>query len=211
MPLMKLPVRSLIVTLANAKILFSPGSRVPVETYKKNQGVTDIVGPNLFTLGGVPKAKSIYTEAKTWAPIGVDLKREDIPWESFLNQTPWPFENELTHIPILGMNKFNESVFIHKETKSLIVSDLIFNITSARGFGPWLILSLFDTFNKPNICRLFVTMISDKKLFLESMQNLLKQDFERIITCHGEVIESNGKSVLKNGLKNRGLLKEISK
>lgn len=56
MPLMQLPVRTPLISLANAKVLVSPGSRLRPEQLQEMAGATDIIAPNLFHCAGVPKA-----------------------------------------------------------------------------------------------------------------------------------------------------------
>jgi hypothetical protein len=48
MPLVNLPVRSVIVPVEDKSILISPGSQVQEWQYKPNLKVTDVVAPSLF-------------------------------------------------------------------------------------------------------------------------------------------------------------------
>jgi hypothetical protein len=205
MPLMKLPVRSVIVKLSNANILISPGSRLTEKDYKEMGNITDVIAPNLFHCGGIAKAKQFLPEAKTWGVVGVKKLKPEIKWSEILEPQKWPYNKELEMIAIQGISKINEVLFFHPETKSLIVTDLCFNIRNTKGFGPWLILNLFGTYNRFGISKFFLKYADDKKAFINSMENLLKIDFENIIVSHGENVMGGAKELLIKALKERGL------
>lgn len=213
MPLMNLPVRSVVIHWTQSDgtkrgILFSPGSKIDRNIYHdlKNRGIeiTDIVANNLFHLGGVPKAKSIFPTATTWGPLGAKEKRSDIQWDKTLDQDPWPYENEVSLHPLRGQ-KVNESVFIHRNTKALIVADLCFNMTKISGLGPWIILNLFGTYRKFGVSKFFIRFVQDHAKFAESLNQLFSSDFDQIIVSHGENVLTDGKTILRQALAKRGI------
>ena len=205
MPLMELPVNSVLVSINEKRILISPGSKNQREQYLKEWNITDIIAPNLFHTAGIKKAYEQYPKANLWGPMGVEKKQPELPWNNIFFQTPWPFEEQLPCLLIGGMPSFNECVFIHVPTKTLIVTDLCFNLKNIEGFGARIILTMFGTYNNFGISRFFSTYIRDKKTFKASIEKLFSYDFENIIVGHGSVLTGNAKNLILKSLKARGL------
>jgi len=205
MPLMQLPVRTPLISLANAKVLVSPGSRLRPEQLQKMAGATDIIAPNLFHCAGVPKAAAALPQAKLWVVQGGMAAKPDIPWSAELTESAWPYTDELPFVAIGGMPAFNEAVFIHKKSKSLIVSDLCFNMRDVRGFGSWLILNLFGTYRKLGVSRFFMKFVKDREAFTKSMEELFSYDFDNIIVSHGDNVMGGGRRRLLEALQERGI------
>lgn len=103
-----------------------------------------------------------------------------------------------------------EIVFNHKPTKTLIEGDLLFNLPATeqhsksgdahtgiftkifiavggtQGANPWQKRLLW-----------YAVASGDRTGFGESMRKIDKWDFDRIVPCHGDVIESGGKGVFE--------------
>ncbi|MCB0376985.1 MAG: hypothetical protein KDD33_00705 [Bdellovibrionales bacterium] len=205
MPLMKLPIRSVCVQLEGAKIFFSPGSTLKKKTLQNLSAVSDIVASNLFHCAGIEQTHNLFPEAKIWGPQGVNKTYPEIPWKGFFTQTPWPYEEDLTHIPVLGMPMVRESVFCHKKSRTLLVTDLCFNMQESKGVGTWIILNLFGTYRRFAISKLFAGAIKDKEAFKKSMDLILQLDFDNLVMSHGLSIEGRAKDRLVEALKERGL------
>lgn len=207
MPLMALPVRSVLLKLKDHKnILISPGSRLRDSDYQKMNNISDIVAPSLFHCGGVTQAVQYNSKAKVWGVPGAKDLKPSILWSDIISESTWPYGDELEIIFLEGMPKVNEVIFLHKETKSLIVADLCFNLLNQKGVGSWIILNLFGTYNKLGISRFFLKFVEDQKAFQGSINKILQQDFENIILSHGDNVISGAKPLLANSFKERGFV-----
>lgn len=208
MPLMELPLRSTIIKYKNEVIIISPidFTASQIDEIKKMGTVTTIIAPSLFHHIFVKRIHKIFDSAKIFCVKGLETKRADIKWDGIIDPSNWRFKDEIELILVEGMPKVNEALFLHKPTKTLIVVDLVFNLINARGLGSFIILSLFGTYQKLGISRFFMMLIKDRAAFIKSMQTVLNYDFQKIIMCHGEVINDNGKSVLTHALKARGFI-----
>jgi hypothetical protein len=207
MPLMELPLRSTAIALKNkAVVVISPTGNIEQHQKKIDAmgQVEAIVAPNLFHHLFVQKAVELYPNAKVFGANGFAKKRPDIKWDGFLGIDRWPFDEELQLFPIAGMPKFNEFVFLHKASRSLIVTDLCFNLKNMSGIGAFFILSLFGSRNRFAVSRLFAMLVKDKPAFTTSIKKILEADFDRIIMAHGEILAQNAKHVLLEGLAARG-------
>jgi len=105
-----------------------------------------------------------------------------------------------------------EVVVFHKPSKTLIEADLLFNLPATEqfskagvpantGFLTKLFVGIMNTRGTPTWQRRFnwyAASKADRKGFTESIARIEKWDFERIIPCHGDVIETNGKGVFQS-------------
>ncbi len=203
---MNLPVRSTLVTLPRGRIIISPGSKLDRSILNKIDRVTDLVAPNLFHCSGVPKSAAIFTSAKTWAPEGAKELKPHIAWSKTLGIDEWPYQDELSLVPIAGLPKVNEFVFVHQESRSLIVADLCFNLIDSQGPGAWLILNLFGTYKKLGISRFMLKFLKDKPALEKSLAHLFTFDFDNIIVGHGRNVIGGARGLLKEAFRERGLL-----
>ena len=203
MPLMQLPCRTVVMQLQSARVLFSPASTLTAQHLRDAGAVTDIVGPSLLHLEGGPAAVAAHPSARLWGPKGAVKKQPGHEW-AVLGMEPWPFEGELAHVALEGMPTVRESVFLHRASGSLLVTDLAFHIDQPRGFGPWLLLSLFGTHGRFGVSRLFARMVKDKAAFERSLDAVLALDFDRLVPAHGTVVESGAKAALRAALRERG-------
>ncbi len=205
MPLLKLSVCSVFASLRAGRILISPGSRLDSIQLKSLGMVSDIVAPNLFHSGGINQAAQIFPEAKIWGPRGAAKLKPHIKWTAELSNQNWPYQNELPMLELRGMPKINECVFIHLESKTLILTDLAFNLTKTEGFGAKLIFSMFGTYKKFATSRFFMSHVKDRTEFSNSLSELFKYDFANIIVSHGESIQGQAKERLRKALLERDI------
>lgn len=107
------------------------------------------------------------------------------------------------------MNK--ELVFCHKPSRTLIEADMLFNLPAneqysksdkspTSGFLTKLFISLNNTKGAAiGQKRLlwYVSSSADRKGFGKSVDKIRSWDFDRIIPCHGDVIETGGKGIFE--------------
>ena len=207
MPLMGLPVRTVVVQTATGSIMISPGSQLTSEQLHANGPITDLVAPNLFHSAGIPQAHVAHPQARIWgvSPMTKASRRSPaIKWTHELSEKSWLFSDELPLVAIEGMPTIKEFVFIHKPSRSLIVTDLCFNMTKATGFGAWLILNIFGTYRKFGVSSLFLKGVKDRSAFMTSLARVFAHDFDNIVVSHGEPIQGGGKAALRDALERRG-------
>ncbi len=205
LPLLDLPVQTVVVELVNARVLISPGSQLTENQLDQIGPIHHIIAPSLLHCGGIEKAQKVFPDAKLWGPPQGRTFKSQIKWDFILFSDEWPFQNELLIHEILGMPKINEIVFFHQQSQSMIVTDLCFNLTKVKGIGAWTILNLFGTYKKFAISKLYLKYVTDQSAFKKSVNDLLNLDFENIILSHGENVIGNGKDIFLSALKKRDL------
>lgn len=207
MPLMELPVRTVVVQTATGSIMISPGSRLTPDQLRANGSITDLVAPNLYHSAGIPKAHVAHPHARIWgvSPTNKTSRRSpEIKWTHELSEKSWLFHDELPVVAIDGMPSVKEFVFIHKPSRSLIVTDLCFNMIDSKGFGAWLILNIFGTYRKFGVSSLFLKGVKDRSAFMSSLAKVFAHDFDNIIVSHGKIVQGGAKATLRDALERRG-------
>lgn len=203
-----MPLRSTLVRLTNGhSILISPVKfdENQLQELQKSPP-THIVAPNNFHHLYISAASEVFPNAKLLAAPGLQQKRADVKWTSTLDEATWPHQDELQMIFVGGAPKYNECVFYHKATRTLITTDLFFNFKNlSNSFGN-LIFKIMGSFNKPAVSRLLKLLTKDKVQFQKDLMRILDLDFDRIVMAHGEIVESGGKKLFTSALKERGLI-----
>ena len=113
--------------------------------------------------------------------------------------SPNEWEGEIDAIQISGIPKINEHVFLHRASKTLIVSDLLFNLTNdydrrTRTLFRW----LSGVKEHPGSSRLFRFLIKDRAAFEQSLRVILAMPFENLIPGHGTPIVGQAREQLGN-------------
>jgi hypothetical protein len=130
-----------------------------------------------------------YAGADLYAARGLREKRPDLTFAGDVPNDLW--QGEIDQAVFKGHRMLDEVVFVHRPTRSLIVGDTYFN------FGPDapLMTRLFT--GPPGPTRLFRKGVADKAAARESSNGILALDFDRIVTGHGDIVETGGKAAFR--------------
>lgn len=201
-----LPVRSTVIATSRGVVIispikFTPGQFAQIESLGK---VTDIIAPSLWHHLYLPKTAERFHDATIWGPKGCKEKRPDIMWDKILGHDLWAHQNDIEMIPLHGMPNVNEVVFFDKATRSLIATDLVFNLQRPKGWASAIVLGLAGTYKKFGVSRILVNAVKDRAAFSESVKKIFSWDFDQIVMGHGDILVADGKIKLKNAFNERG-------
>lgn len=208
MPIMSLPVKMTLIHLTDGIVMISPLPEIErfkdeIDRFGK---ITDIVAPNLFHNLGLKKAMELYPAARLWGAKGFKEKIPDLNWHNEISPENWIYQEKLSVLQIEGTPKTNEIVFIHRESHTLIATDLCFNILNGHGLGHWLIFKMTGTYKRFGVSRFFLSLVKERQIFAESIQRLLSENFDNIILAHGENIVGNGNTRLQEAMRERKVI-----
>lgn len=113
---------------------------------------------------------------------------------------PQEIDGELKCIPIQG-TRVEEAVFIHIPSRTLVHCDLAFNMGHVfSGLTKWFMEwnQVPGRFGPSRLMNLVLT--KDQRSLMASFERLFKEDFDRVIVNHGDVVESGGKEKLSAGI-----------
>jgi len=191
-----LPVggRSTAIKLANGDVWVLASTTLDKSTKEK----IDEMGSVRYIVAGNTEHNLFLGEFKTAYPhaklIGTEplvAKRNDLKFDGAYGKDPvgtkYGYEPEIQacYFPETGNN---EMAFFHAESKSLLEADLLINLKPPFGVGPY--SAFHKTLAKWNT--------KDAKATREHAKFVAGWDFDRIIPCHGDVVETGGKEAWKS-------------
>jgi hypothetical protein len=156
--------------------------------------VEQIVAPNRYHHLFAAAAKKRYPAARLWAVPGLPERRPAIPFDGTLGGEP-PWSSELETIVLTSVRRFNEAVFFHRASGTVVCADLLFNIRREDGFATRLLYRALGVYGKPAQSWFFRLSI-DRTTARAQLDAILAWDFRRICMAHGDVLDENAKAVL---------------
>lgn len=132
-----------------------------------------------------------------WGAKGLVEKRPDLSFAGTVELGVNPFGSCIELLPMKCFSMTNEIAVLHKPSRSLVVTDLVFNFSSQ---APWLTRTAMWCMGGYPGCK--TTLLErwgmDRNIAREEISQLLDWDFDRLIMCHGEVVETGGKEALRS-------------
>ncbi len=163
-----------------------------------------ILVPNRFHCSDAGAFSKRFPHAKVLSSVAARkaLKKQGCKVDGWL---PRDWEgHELAAFPLQGTRGLGEILFVHRPSRTLVVTDLVFHILEAPRAIDRIFLKANDIlkfFGPSRIFRLLFTV--DEHKLIDSLQPVLAEDFDRVVMSHGEVLEKGGKAALIQGFRKR--------
>ncbi|HEX8703471.1 MAG TPA: DUF4336 domain-containing protein [Myxococcaceae bacterium] len=159
-----------------------------------------LVAPNVMHHVHLGTWAAAYPQAKVVAPAGLRAKRPELRLQVELTDTPDPgyaavFSQQLMR----GMPKLDEYLFLHRPSGTLLVTDLAFNIRESASWLTRAYMKLNRAYGKLAPTMLLKSMVKDRAALRASLDTVLGWHFERVVVCHGQVLERGGREALRDG------------
>lgn len=164
--------------------------------------VSELIAPNRLHHLFFGDAITAFPEAKTRAAPGLPEKRKDLAFDSVLGDEPHAaWESELDQALIAGIPALSEAVFLHRSSRTLIVTDLLFNIHECQGWLTKLVLKyVARAWQRPAQSRLVRFMTRDRGAARASVERVASWRFERLLMAHGRIIEGDAREAFELAL-----------
>ncbi|MEM9693639.1 MAG: DUF4336 domain-containing protein [Myxococcota bacterium] len=160
--------------------------------------VRNIVAPNLFHHVHLEAAAQRFPQASLWAPPGLAKKRPDLTFDATLEGGSTPFGLEV--LALEGAPALHEHVFFHAPSGTLVVTDLVFNMSDAAN---WISRFVFRyvarAYQRVAQSRLFRLFVKDRAAAASSLGRMLELDFDRLVMAHGDIVATGGRAALAEG------------
>jgi hypothetical protein len=157
--------------------------------------VRALLAPNLLHHLFLADARRRFPEARLYAPPGLARKQPALTIDAPLAE--WPHGEALAVRAVGGMPRLEESALVHRASRTLILTDLAFNVRPPR---PWLTRTFmrcnggFDRFGPTRLCR---RLVRDRAAARADVARLCEEDFERVVVTHGDVLATGGRAALR--------------
>jgi hypothetical protein len=103
---------------------------------------------------------------------------------------------------VTGAPSLNETVFLHRASRTLLCLDLCFNVRESASFVTRLLMRVNGAYGRFGPSRIFrYTVMKDRKAMRASLDRILAWDFDRVTVAHGEILESGGHRAVQAGFR----------
>ena len=156
-----------------------------------------LVAPNTMHHLHLGAAMAASPEAEVWAAPGFAKKHPELSLPNTLG-ADGPWSAEIDQIFLAGTApKLAETLFLHRESRTLLLTDLAFQFLEADNWFTRGYLRLVGAYGKLGITPVTRSFLGDKAALKAELARVDEWDFDRIIVCHGSVLETGGKAALK--------------
>jgi hypothetical protein len=198
------PCRMTIVKLSDGRLwLHSPVSLTDEDAKAINAlgEVAFLVAPNCFHHLFMKAAMARFPTAKVYGAPKLNKKRPDIAFTAMLEGDAaegWP--QEIAQLLIKGIPGLNEVVFFHAPSRTLIVTDLIFNMRNPHNWRTAFAHRVFGVYKRCAQSRLLRMVTKDRAAAGASVAQMLTWGFDRVVMAHGDILERDGKAQITQAL-----------
>ena len=176
----KLPLRLTVVRLADGKLWVHTPTPLSEELKGAISELGEVgylfCGNNLHNMWLLDWAKA-YPGAEVWVTPGIPAKLPALQNFKLYSGDLWT--EDFLNASMKEVSLFDETVFFHRSSRSLIVTDLVHNHKRHGIF-------IAPPLNRPDI-------IANPEAFKDFIAQVSAWDFTRIIIAHGDIIEQSAR------------------
>ena len=195
--------RMTVIRLADGSLLLHSPVSLDAELRRELDAigrVRFVVAPNRVHHLYAGKVAEVYPESRLWIGPGLERKRPDLVFVAVLgDEAPAEWRDQVAQVHFRGRPYENEVVFFHRASRTLILCDLAFNFGPRAAAPTRLLMKLIRSYGRFGPSKLDPLLIRDRAAARQSMERILDWDFDRIVVAHGDVLESGGHELLRQG------------
>lgn len=161
-----------------------------------------LVAPNLMHHLYLPDWAAAYPEAKVAAPASLRRKQPRLRIDVELGDTPdagWA--GTFDQVFVRGMPRLDEVLFFHRPSRTVLVTDLAFNFQRTDSWLLRAYLKLSGAWRRLSPTLTSRALMKEKAAVRASLERALAWDAERVVVCHGDVVEHGGRQALVDGFR----------
>lgn len=152
-----------------------------------------VISPNKWHHLFVGEYRDAFPSSKSFCAPGLEQKRKDFSFDGIISgEQIWA--PALEHTAVKGIPLYNEIVFFHPSTRTLIVTDLAVHICESHSFFTRVFLRAIGSYGKFGWTKLEKKIfVKDREAFTRSLRKIMAWDFDRVLLSHGRSVEKDGK------------------
>ena len=201
--------RMTVVKLSDGSLWVNSPVSVPFDTLKR---ITEL-GPVTYLLAATPRHvwrlaawHTLFPEAQLWAPrpTPFTLKKGHLPFTGILgDEPPEAWKDDFDQLAFKGNPLIEEVLFFHKQSRTVILDDLIQIHPMVKGKPFRNALFKLEGVASPHggvglDIRLSFT---NRDLARRSLEKLFSWDFDKLIIAHGVCIEKDAKPFVERAFR----------
>jgi len=157
-----------------------------------------VVAPNKFHHLFIAPYRDAYPDARLYAAPGLREKRSHLPFDAELSDlAPPEWKDQIDQQILHGMPQINEVAFLHRASRTLILTDAAFNVFEVESLPTQLFFRLMGVYKRFGASKLYRRMVRDPVATRRAIDTILRWNFERIIVSHGIVLQRGGPRMLR--------------
>ena len=159
-----------------------------------------VVAPNRYHHLFVAECTRTYPQAKIFGAPGLDLKRRDLRFDAILGQAaPTEWAGEIDQTIFQAFPPLNAVVFFHRSSRTIVFTDLLFNIQSSESTYTRFLMWLDGGLGHVAVPRSFRLLLKMRRTRArETIDQILSWEFDRLSLAHGEIVERGAKEIVRN-------------
>lgn len=190
MTVIRLPENHLFV---HSPIALTPATKASLNMLG---AVTYVVSPNNMHHLFIGDYFEAYPSARIYASPGLREKREDLQFYKILGDKPeYDWSQFIDQMIFYGGSTLKEVVFFHRETRTLIVADLLMNFQENSPPLTKFLTNIAGAYQIPTSPIGAEADETQRVIARKSVMRILEWDFDRIILSHGDIIHTGGKAI----------------
>jgi hypothetical protein len=157
-----------------------------------------LVAPNSFHYVGLASWAAAFPEARILLAPGLHARRPELPaGDEIAEGGELPFASVLAHTVLGPRRGISEVAFLHRPSRTLLLTDACFHIREAARARDRLALRALGAWRRFGPSRTARTLLLlDRAEVAAFVERMCRWDFARIVVAHGEVLEPAGKEAL---------------
>lgn len=160
------------------------------------------LAPNLFHHLHVGPVAEAGVEA--WAAPGLASKRPDVGFAGEVSGATSPFGDAFRVLALSCFSMTNEVVVLHRPSRTLVVTDLVFHLTKRSPWSARFAMGLLGAYPGCR-CSVLERVMFKRDVARRELGEIASWDFDRLVMAHGDVIETGGKDALLGAFRWLGL------
>ena len=197
------PTRMAVIRLSDGGLfIWSPVALTPaLQAAVEAQGrVGDIVAPNSLHHLHLAAWKQAFPHARLHAPPGLREKRKDLAFDADLGDIPDPaWAGQVDQVPVRGNLITTEVVFFHRESGTVLFTDLLQNFPRDWFRGWRSVIAWLDRMRGEHaqVPQKFRVAFVDRRAARAAMARVLEWPTKHVLMAHGTPVTGNGNDFLR--------------
>ncbi len=199
---LRMPARATFLRLAGDRIFVCSPLEIDDATAREVARIGEvaaIAAPNCVHHLFLKGAAARWPRACVFGPRELQRKAKGVSFEP-LEAAAEVLGDDVAVRRIDGVPAVSEHVFFHAASRTLVVSDLVFNVRGPQRLSLRLFLRLFGAWDRFGQSRIWRLLAKDRAAASQSVHEVLRWDFDRLVMAHGDIVKSGARPRLEEAL-----------
>jgi len=192
-------IRMTLIRLGDQKILLHSPTAYSDELAEKigNLGeIKYVVGPSIVHNSFLLDWHKAFPNSELLIAPKTPRRVPELKGYPFLNDENPISDQDLGQV-LMQSHYTQETLFFHRKTKTLITTDFTYGINPQADLPERLWLLATGVRNPLGVTFYYRRLVKGPKALCQSLEKVMRWDFERIIMSHGTILEQGGKEAFK--------------